>query len=48
MASRPGRVAEEFDIGRARPRDLATDDAQALMATLRDRLHREVRRHADG
>ena len=45
LSSRPGRVAEIFDIDIDRPRTLDSADVAALAATITARLREEVVRH---
>jgi NitT/TauT family transport system ATP-binding protein len=46
LTSRPGRVAETFDVPFARPRRIESPEVAALAATVTERLREEVRRHA--
>jgi NitT/TauT family transport system ATP-binding protein len=46
LTSRPGRVADEFQVDLPRPRTLASPEVGALAETITQRLRREVRRHA--
>lgn len=41
LASRPGRVAEIFDVEIPRPRRIDSTDVATLAATITDRLHQE-------
>jgi NitT/TauT family transport system ATP-binding protein len=45
LSSRPGRVAEIFDIDVERPRRIATPEIGALDGAITDALRREVGRH---
>ncbi|WP_322761342.1 ABC transporter ATP-binding protein [Frankia sp. Cr2] len=45
LSSRPGRVAEIFDVGIDRPRRIDAPDVAALAATITARLRAEVSRH---
>ncbi len=45
LSSRPGRVAEIFDVGIDRPRRIDEPDVAALAATITARLRAEVSRH---
>jgi NitT/TauT family transport system ATP-binding protein len=47
LASRPGRVIEEFPIMFERPRRIESHDVSTLAGTIIERLREEVRRHAD-
>jgi NitT/TauT family transport system ATP-binding protein len=46
LTSRPGTVAEEFEVRMARPRLHGDPDVAALTERITDRLRAEVRRHA--
>jgi NitT/TauT family transport system ATP-binding protein len=46
LTSRPGRVAEVFDVAIERPRRIESPEVSALAGTITDRLREEVRRHA--
>jgi NitT/TauT family transport system ATP-binding protein len=45
LTSRPGRVAETFDVGIARPRRIDSPQNSELAATVTTRLREEVARH---
>lgn len=45
LASRPGRVIEEFEVEAPRPRRLDSPDVAALTGRITERLKEEVRRH---
>jgi NitT/TauT family transport system ATP-binding protein len=45
LASRPGRVIEEFEVEQARPRRLEDPEVARIAAQVTDRLKEEVRRH---
>jgi NitT/TauT family transport system ATP-binding protein len=45
LTSRPGRVAETFDVGIARPRRIESPEVSSLAGTITERLRAEVRRH---
>ncbi|EXG79150.1 ABC transporter ATP-binding protein [Cryptosporangium arvum] len=45
LASRPGRVIEEFEVEAPRPRRLDSPDVAALAGRVTERLKEEVRRH---
>jgi NitT/TauT family transport system ATP-binding protein len=45
LTSRPGQVAEAFDVGIERPRRIESPEVSALAGTITDRLRQEVRRH---
>jgi NitT/TauT family transport system ATP-binding protein len=45
LTSRPGRVAEEFDVGIERPRRIESPAVAALAGRITERLREEVRRH---
>jgi NitT/TauT family transport system ATP-binding protein len=45
LSSRPGRVAEIFDIDVERPRRIETPEIGALAGAITDSLRREVARH---
>ncbi|MFG1920376.1 ABC transporter ATP-binding protein [Cryptosporangium sp. NPDC048952] len=45
LASRPGRVIEEFEVEAPRPRRLDDPDVSALAGRVTERLKEEVRRH---
>ncbi|GAA3387069.1 ABC transporter ATP-binding protein [Cryptosporangium minutisporangium] len=45
LASRPGRVIEEFHVDQPRPRRLESPDVAALAGRVTERLKEEVRRH---
>jgi NitT/TauT family transport system ATP-binding protein len=47
LTSRPGRVAEEFDVNAERPRRMDDPATSALSQQITERLREEVRRHAD-
>jgi NitT/TauT family transport system ATP-binding protein len=47
LASRPGRVIEEFPITFERPRRIEAPEVSAQAGTIIERLREEVRRHAD-
>ena len=47
MTSRPGRIAEEFDIGLPRPRLAGDVEVGHLTDRITRRLREEVGRHAD-
>ena len=46
LTSRPGRVAEVFDVAIERPRRIESPEVSALAGTITERLREEVRRHA--
>ncbi|HUG48423.1 MAG TPA: ABC transporter ATP-binding protein [Candidatus Limnocylindria bacterium] len=46
LTSRPGKVADEFTVNLARPRNIASLEVGELAATVTARLREEVRRHA--
>jgi NitT/TauT family transport system ATP-binding protein len=46
LTSRPGRVAESFDVDIERPRRIESSDVSSLAGTITERLREEVRRHA--
>jgi NitT/TauT family transport system ATP-binding protein len=46
LTSRPGRVAEEFDVDIPRPRRMDSPEVSSMAARITDRLREEVRRHA--
>jgi NitT/TauT family transport system ATP-binding protein len=46
LASRPGRVIEEFPVAVDRPRRIEDPEVGALAGRVTDRLKEEVRRHA--
>ncbi len=46
LTSRPGRVADEFDVPLERPRHIGTSEVGEVAGTVLDRLRQEVRRHA--
>ena len=48
LSSRPGRVAEVFDVDIARPRRIESPEVSSLAGTITDRLRQEVRRHGHG
>jgi NitT/TauT family transport system ATP-binding protein len=48
LTSRPGRVADEFDVPLPRPRNISGPDVAELASVVTERLREEVRRHADG
>ena len=48
LSSRPGRVAEEFDVDVDRPRRIESPEVSALAAEITGRLREEVRRHGVG
>jgi NitT/TauT family transport system ATP-binding protein len=45
LASRPGRVIEQFEVEEARPRRLESPHVAGLAARVTERLKEEVRRH---
>jgi NitT/TauT family transport system ATP-binding protein len=45
LSSRPGRVAEEYDVPFDRPRRIEDPEVSALAGTITERLREEVRRH---
>jgi NitT/TauT family transport system ATP-binding protein len=45
LTSRPGRVAETFDVHLPRPRRIDSPELSSFAATVTDRLREEVRRH---
>ena len=45
LTSRPGRVADTFDVGIPRPRRIDSPEVATLAASVTDRLREEVRRH---
>ena len=45
LTSRPGQVAEVFDVDIARPRRIESPEVSSLAGTITDRLRQEVRRH---
>jgi NitT/TauT family transport system ATP-binding protein len=45
LTSRPGRVADTFEVGIPRPRRIDSPEVATLAATVTDRLREEVRRH---
>ena len=45
LTSRPGRVAETFDVENPRPRRIDSPEVSGLAAQVTDRLRAEVRRH---
>ena len=45
LTSRPGRVAETFDVHLPRPRRIDSPELSSFAATVTDRLRQEVRRH---
>ena len=47
LSSRPGRIADQFEISFDRPRRVESPEVAALSSTIVDRLREEVRRHAD-
>jgi NitT/TauT family transport system ATP-binding protein len=47
LTSRPGRVAEEFEVGLSRPRAPGDREVGLLTERITQRLRAEVRRHAD-
>jgi NitT/TauT family transport system ATP-binding protein len=47
LTSRPGRVAEEFNVDADRPRRMDDPATSALSVRITERLREEVRRHAD-
>ena len=47
LTSRPGRVADVFDVNIPRPRRIESSDVSTLAGTVTERLREEVRRHAD-
>jgi NitT/TauT family transport system ATP-binding protein len=47
LTSRPGRVADEFEVDLPRPRNIASSEVGDLAAVVTARLRDEVRRHAD-
>ena len=46
LTSRPGRVAETFDVALERPRHIGTSEVGEVAGTVLERLRQEVRRHA--
>jgi NitT/TauT family transport system ATP-binding protein len=48
LTSRPGQVAEVFDVDIERPRRIESREVSALAGTITDRLRQEVRRHGRG
>ena len=48
LSSRPGRVAEVFDVDIARPRRIESPEVSSLAGTITERLREEVRRHGGG
>jgi NitT/TauT family transport system ATP-binding protein len=46
LTSRPGRVAETFDVPLDRPRHIGTSEVGEVAGVVLDRLRQEVRRHA--
>jgi NitT/TauT family transport system ATP-binding protein len=47
LTSRPGRVADEFEVDLPRPRNIGSPEVGELAAMVTARLRDEVRRHAD-
>jgi NitT/TauT family transport system ATP-binding protein len=47
LTSRPGRIAEEYEVGIPRPRRIDSPEVAELAAEITDRLRAEVRRHAN-
>jgi NitT/TauT family transport system ATP-binding protein len=45
LTSRPGRVAETFDVALPRPRRIDSPELSTFAAVVPDRLREEVRRH---
>jgi NitT/TauT family transport system ATP-binding protein len=45
LASRPGRVIEQFEVDQPRPRRLESPEVAVLTATITAQLKQEVRRH---
>jgi NitT/TauT family transport system ATP-binding protein len=45
LSSRPGRVAEEFEVDVPRPRRIESPEVAALAARITGRLREEVARH---
>ena len=45
LSSRPGRVAEEYDVPFDRPRRIEDPEVSALAGTITERLREEFRRH---
>ena len=45
LTSRPGRVAQTFDVHLPRPRRIDSPELSSFAATVTDRLREEVRRH---
>jgi NitT/TauT family transport system ATP-binding protein len=45
LTSRPGRVAQTFDVDLPRPRRIDSPELSSFAATVTDRLREEVRRH---
>jgi NitT/TauT family transport system ATP-binding protein len=45
LTSRPGRVAQTFDVNLPRPRRIDSPELSSFAATVTDRLREEVRRH---
>ena len=48
LTSRPGRVAEVFEVDIERPRRIESPEVSSLAGTITDRLRQEVRRHGHG
>jgi NitT/TauT family transport system ATP-binding protein len=46
LTSRPGRIAESFDVPFERPRRIESPEVSAFSSGIVDRLREEVRRHA--
>ena len=46
LSSRPGRVADVFDVDMPRPRRIDSPEVSGLAARVTDRLREEVRKHA--
>ena len=46
LTSRPGRVADIFDVDIDRPRRIDSPEVATLAASITDRLREEVARHA--
>jgi NitT/TauT family transport system ATP-binding protein len=47
LTSRPGRVAEQYQVSSGRPRRIDSAQVAELAASITDRLREEVRRHGD-
>jgi NitT/TauT family transport system ATP-binding protein len=46
LSSRPGKVADVFDVDIDRPRRIESAEVSALAGRITERLREEVRRHA--